>query len=76
MKPTFAVGACVRVARDLPEIGIVQGAFGAVVAVFGAPALAYEIEFVDDNGATIATFPIHQEDLAPLEPSAHVDARR
>lgn len=74
MKVNFDIGQCVRVARDLPDVGLAHGALGVVVALFETPVRAYEIEFVDDDGATIATVPIREEDLTPLEPSAQSEA--
>jgi len=44
----------VRLVRGLPEHGLTSGAMGTVVHVFRRPTLAYEIEFCDDTGRTIA----------------------
>jgi hypothetical protein len=38
----------------LPKIGLSRGALGAVVVVFTRPRLAYEVEFVGENGETRA----------------------
>lgn len=39
---------------DLPEENLKQGMRGVVVAIFSEPEIAYEVEFCDDRGATIA----------------------
>jgi hypothetical protein len=43
---------------DLPDEGLSAGAVGAVVHVFEKPSLAYEVEFTDDDGRTIAQVPL------------------
>lgn len=39
---------------DLPDEGLRSGAEGTIVHIFHRPNLAYEVEFVDDDGATVA----------------------
>jgi hypothetical protein len=48
----------VRLVVDLPDEGLPAGAVGAVVHVFDKPSLAYEVEFTDDDGRTIAQLPL------------------
>jgi len=48
----------VRLTVDLPDEGLSAGAVGAVVHVFEKPSLAYEVEFTDDDGRTIAQVPL------------------
>jgi hypothetical protein len=48
----------VRLMVDLPDEGLSAGAVGAVVHVFEKPSLAYEVEFTDDDGRTIAQVPL------------------
>lgn len=43
-----------RVVRDLPKHGLAQGAVGTIVHVFIRPDRAYEVEFCDAAGRTIA----------------------
>ena len=38
-----------------PEDGLPVGAVGTVVHILGKPGRAYEVEFADDDGVTIAT---------------------
>jgi hypothetical protein len=44
----------VTLLADLPAEGLKAGAVGAVVHVFHKPTPAYEVEFVDPDGATTA----------------------
>lgn len=44
----------VRLTTDLPEDGLAAGAVGTVVHIFRTPSTAYEVEFVDDDGVTLA----------------------
>ena len=48
----------VRLMVDLPDEGLSAGAVGAVVHVFEKPSLAYEVEFADEDGRTIAQLPL------------------
>lgn len=48
------VNTVVRLKVDLPKHGLSMGAVGAIVAVFNTPEEAYEVEFVDDAGQTVA----------------------
>ena len=52
--PPIGVGQPVYLREPLPQIGLARGAQGAVVMVFTRPRLAYEVEFVDENGETRA----------------------
>jgi hypothetical protein len=44
----------VRLKDDLPADGLRRGDVGAIVHVFQHPRLAYEVEFVDERGQTVA----------------------
>jgi len=59
----------VRLLVDLPEEGLAAGAIGAVVHVFEEPRLAYEVEFTDGNGRTIAQVPLTSDQIHLVAPS-------
>jgi hypothetical protein len=40
---------------DLPDDDLSAGAVGTVIHIFERPNRAYEVEFVDSNGKTLAT---------------------
>ncbi|PWC14598.1 DUF4926 domain-containing protein [Brenneria roseae subsp. roseae] len=40
--------------NDLPEEGLKKGMLGTIVHIYNEPSPAYEIEFCDDNGVTLA----------------------
>nr|WP_159466366.1 DUF4926 domain-containing protein [Scandinavium goeteborgense] len=44
----------VVLAEDLPDVGLTKGMVGAIVLIHEKPNLAYMVEFVDDQGRTIA----------------------
>ena len=52
----------VELNRDLPEFGLVTGAHGAIVMVY-REGEAYEVEFFDDAGQTIAVETVGAADL-------------
>jgi len=55
----------VKLNRDLPEKKLKKGIKGAIVMVFNEPdsPLAYEVEFVNNDGETIAIETIRKEYL-------------
>jgi hypothetical protein len=53
----------VELTADLPEEGLTVGAIGTVVHIFHEPDLAYEVEFSDDEGRTVAMVPLKPEQL-------------
>jgi hypothetical protein len=52
---------------DLPDEGLSAGAVGAVVHVFEKPSLAYEVEFADEDGRTIAQLPLTPGQIRPID---------
>jgi len=44
----------VALAEDVPEDGLAAGMIGAVVDVYTEPTEAYEVEFCDSQGRTLA----------------------
>ncbi|WP_445391327.1 DUF4926 domain-containing protein [Stenotrophomonas maltophilia group sp. vghtpe118] len=50
----FRINEVVRLLEDIPSVGIYRGSLGVVVAVLSEPEEAYEVEFCDGGGATIA----------------------
>jgi hypothetical protein len=57
----------VVLAEDLPEEGLTKGMVGAIVFIHEKPYLAYMVEFVDDEGRTIA-----MPDLLPEQVTDYV----
>jgi Domain of unknown function (DUF4926) len=52
---TFKLLDTVATVRDIPEFGIKAGDVGVIVETFTDPEEAYEVEFCNANGETIAT---------------------
>ena len=50
---------------DLPEEGLKAGAEGTIIEVYERPGLAYEVEFSNEDGATIATVALPADRLIP-----------
>jgi hypothetical protein len=50
----YRINDVVRLVADLPDEGLARGAVGVVVAEFREPTLAYEIEFSNEAGETVA----------------------
>lgn len=52
----------VRLKRDIPRRNLKKGMEGTVVEVFEHPH-AFEVEFTDDNGVTVAQLALQPEDV-------------
>lgn len=66
----FTMHEVVRTRRDIPELSVKQGMTGTVVATFVQPSKAYEVEFVDEAGATTLLTTLSEEDIEPLDVGA------
>ncbi len=58
----------VRVRQDLPEMDLRAGDVGTVVMVFSEPVPAVEVEFVDEEGRTLATHALLPEQVEVAGP--------
>jgi hypothetical protein len=67
----------VELTEDLPEYGLLRGARGTVVEVFGKPEEAYMIEFLEDAGevSKIADW-VRPSQIKNVEPFIKQDERR
>ncbi len=64
----FKVGDAVCLLVDAPEAGLSKGDLGAIVLDFDTPAVAYETEFCDSEGRTIAQSALRQDQIAHYHP--------
>ena len=53
----------VRTTIDLPSHNIRKGSIGAIVSILEHPQLAYEVEFTDNAGRTIAELALLPEQV-------------
>ena len=56
----------VALVEDLPDAGLSAGAVGTVVHVHSDPEPAYEVEFTDDQGRTIAVTTLRPEQVRDI----------
>jgi Domain of unknown function (DUF4926) len=61
--------------RDVPDSGLHAGDVGAVVHVYGQ-GTAYEVEFVDGDGTTIALMTLASNDVRPIAQGEMLHTRR
>jgi hypothetical protein len=59
----FSLFDVVILNADLPEQGLVKGMTGAIIDVYSSPSVAYEVEFCDQHGRTIASLALTPEQL-------------
>lgn len=64
---TFSLFDSVTLIQDLPDDGLRAGMVGAVVDVYTKPAVAYEVEFADAYGRTIAQLALFPEQIRPYK---------
>jgi hypothetical protein len=53
----------VKLVSDRPEDSLAAGSVGTIVHVFDKPDLAYEVEFADANGRTLALVTLRPDQL-------------
>lgn len=59
----FSLFDAVILNTDLPDEGLVKGMTGAIIDVYSSPSMAYEVEFCDQQGRTIASVALAPEQL-------------
>ena len=65
----------VVLSRDVPESGLQAGDVGAIVHVYGH-GTAYEVEFVDGDGTTVALTTLDSSDVRPVARGELLHIRR
>ena len=60
---SYSLFDTVALTVDLPEQGLRSGAIGAVVDVYAKPSVAYEVEFCDALGRTVAMLALAPEQI-------------
>jgi hypothetical protein len=63
---TLKLNDSVELLRDVPEINLSKGARGTVVFVFSKPRAAYEVEFVAEDGSTVAELALESDAIRGL----------
>ena len=58
----------IRLKRDIPERNLKKGMTGTIVIVHEKPNTAYEVEFYDDQGGTIAQLALQPNEIELLYP--------
>jgi hypothetical protein len=58
------------------DITLPTGTIGAIVMVFtdDAPNYAYEVEFVDEDGGTLALLTLQEEDITLVQPYSQISS--
>ena len=63
-------------ATNFPEYKVLAGDLGAVVEVYAAPSLAYEVEFVNPDGSTRALLTLAPSQVRRLSPADVLTTRQ
>jgi len=71
----IAEHAMIVLNADRPSDGLRAGDVGAVVHVYG-DGNAYEVEFVDGNGTTVALLTLSADEVRPIESGELLHTRR
>jgi hypothetical protein len=61
---------------NFPEHKVLAGDLGAVVEVYAAPSLAYEVEFVNPDGSTRALLTLAPSQVRRLSPADVLTTRQ
>lgn len=61
---------------NFPEHKVLAGDLGAVVEVYAAPSLAYEVEFINPDGSTRALLTLAPSQVRRLSPADVLTTRQ
>ncbi|WP_082045920.1 DUF4926 domain-containing protein [Pseudomonas sp. MEJ086] len=56
----------VRLLEDIPSEGVFRDSLGVIVMVFSGGEEAYEVEFCDESGVTIAQLALKSSQVTPI----------
>lgn len=76
MDTTLNLLDTVIASTNFPEYKVLAGDLGAVVEVYDAPALAYEVEFVNPDGSTRALLTLAPSQVRRLSPTDVLTTRQ
>lgn len=63
-------------AANFPEHRVLAGDLGAIVEIYSAPSLAYEVEFVNPDGSTRALLTLAPSQVRQLSPADVLTTRQ
>ena len=66
----FKLFDTVKTIKALPEVGIAADTVGTIVEVYDQPYRAYEVEFANEHGETIAMLALTAEQVVLDKPFA------
>lgn len=76
MDTTLNLLDTVIAATNFPEYKVLAGDLGAVVEVYTAPSLAYEVEFINPDGSTRALLTLAPSQVRRLSPADVLTTRQ
>lgn len=76
MDTTLHLLDTVIAATNFPEYRVLAGDLGAVVEIYTAPLLAYEVEFVNPDGSTRALLTMAPSQVRQLSPADVLTTRQ
>jgi len=76
MDTTLNLLDTVIAATNFPEYKVLAGDLGAVVEVYTAPSLAYEVEFINPDGSTRALLTLSPSQVRRLSPADVLTTRQ
>jgi hypothetical protein len=65
--PRYELSQVVELTEDIPEASLKRGTRGAVVLIFSDPAEAYEVEFVNEAGDTVAELALSPDQIRAVD---------
>ena len=62
----YSILEVVQLQQDFPNLSLCRGSIGTVIDTYMDPHEAYEVEFCDDRGATVALLTLRPEQLRSI----------
>ncbi|AIK13493.1 MULTISPECIES: DUF4926 domain-containing protein [Pectobacterium] len=64
---SYSLFDVISLKNDLPDEGFKKGMLGPIVHIYNVPSPAYEIEFCDDNGETLACITLTPDCISKVD---------
>lgn len=65
--PMFSQYDKVKLRNDRPIEGLCAGSVGYIVEVYSSPHEGYDVEFLDENGRTVALLTVTVDELEAIQ---------
>ena len=73
---SYSIFDTIVLIQDIPEEGLISGMIGVIVDIYNEPAEAYEVEFCDSSGKTLALLALLPGQINIAKSPSSADSRQ